>query len=59
MTWLFPAILLGALVARAQETHRAIFPPLADFFSILLEGDQFEIKRSFDKPGASEGDDAE
>ena len=29
------------------------------FFSILLEGDQFEIKRSFDKPGAGEDGDAE
>ena len=29
------------------------------FFSILLEGDQFEIKRSFDKPSAGEDGDAE
>ena len=52
-------ILLRPLVARAQETHRAIFPLLADFLRSLLKRDQFQIERSFDQPGAGEGDDAE
>ena len=33
--------------------------PLAGFFSILLEGEQFQIKCSFDEPGERKGSDAE
>ena len=44
---------------RYVEPLRDARTPLAGFFSILLEGDQFEIERSFDKPSAGESDDAE
>ena len=40
------------------ESLRDARTPLAGFFSILLERDQFEIKSSFDKPSAGEDGDA-
>lgn len=58
--WLFPFLsLLRPRVARAQDTHQAIFTSKADFFNSLLEGEKFEVERSFDEPGAGESDDAE
>ena len=55
----------AAASEEARRTLRYVEPlsdartKLEDFFSILLERDQFEIERSFDKPGAGESDDAE
>jgi len=46
-TWPLPAILLRPRVARAQGTHRAITPLLADFFSILLEQIADQLHRLF------------